>query len=315
MPFFNHIKSNDFDELTAKVRDWELDLTLLEPGAFQGQILQFAVNGVLFSEGISNKNIIQQGGLPPNTRSLLFGEYPQAKFRWRGQDLTGNHVMTLPGAADFHKTVPSNVKTFNLVFSNEYLASLASELGVPEPEEIFLQNDAFRCDSQFLSTIIADVKQLSAVLKVTPEKIHDKRVQQMISRELPMRFLRLLSRGRTVRVTASGTKRARALRLAESFLDSAEPEDMTVQSLLGAAEVSERTLQYVFRDAFGVSPHAYLRSLRLHGVYRDLKSAKPSKGKVADIANYWEFWHMGQFAKDYQNLFSELPSQTLAKKK
>jgi transcriptional regulator GlxA family with amidase domain len=35
--------------------------------------------------------------------------------------------------------------------------------------------------------------------------------------------------------------------------------------------------------------------------------------KIADAANAWGFWHMGQFAKDYRTLFGELPSQTRAR--
>jgi AraC family transcriptional regulator, ethanolamine operon transcriptional activator len=315
MTFIQHITTEDFDELTESIRDWELDLVLLQPGKFQGKFLQCSVNGVIFCEGISNKNIIQQGGSPPGMRSLLFGAKPQAKFQWRGQNLTGEHVMTLSGAANFHKTVPSGVQTFNLAFSDEHAESLADELGVPVSENLFSQNDAFRCDPQILSTIISDVKRLSTTLKVTPEKIHDCRVQQLISRELPIRFLKLLSRNRPIRVTVSGRKRVRTLRLVESFLEVAAPDKMTVQALREATDVSERTLQYVLRDALGITPHAYLRSLRLHRVYRDLKKANPAKGKVADVANYWGFWHMGQFAKDYRKLFTELPSQTLAKKK
>jgi len=32
---------------------------------------------------------------------------------------------------------------------------------------------------------------------------------------------------------------------------------------------------------------------------------------IADLANEWGFWHMGQFAKDYQRQFGELPRDTL----
>ena len=32
---------------------------------------------------------------------------------------------------------------------------------------------------------------------------------------------------------------------------------------------------------------------------------------VVDIANAWGFWHSGQFAADYKQLFGELPSTTL----
>jgi AraC-like DNA-binding protein len=31
---------------------------------------------------------------------------------------------------------------------------------------------------------------------------------------------------------------------------------------------------------------------------------------ITDVANEWGFWHMGQFAADYQSQFGELPSET-----
>ena len=32
---------------------------------------------------------------------------------------------------------------------------------------------------------------------------------------------------------------------------------------------------------------------------------------VAEVASRWGFWHMGQLAADYRQLFGELPSETL----
>jgi len=48
----------------------------------------------------------------------------------------------------------------------------------------------------------------------------------------------------------------------------------------------------------------------MNGVRRDLQRADPSE-KIADVANRWGFWHMGQFAADYRRQFGELPSETL----
>ena len=77
-----------------------------------------------------------------------------------------------------------------------------------------------------------------------------------------------------------------------------------------AAGVSWRTLNYVFRDIFGVTPKEYLQATRLDGVRKGLRQAGPDT-TIGDIANRWGFWHMGQFAADYKRQFSELPSDTL----
>ena len=50
---------------------------------------------------------------------------------------------------------------------------------------------------------------------------------------------------------------------------------------------------------------------RLNGVRRQLYHADSSSIKIADVANHWGFWHLGQFAVDYRRLFGELPSEPL----
>jgi AraC family ethanolamine operon transcriptional activator len=77
---------------------------------------------------------------------------------------------------------------------------------------------------------------------------------------------------------------------------------------------SERTLRRGFRERFGVSPKAYLLAQRLIDVRRTLRTADPDATLVADVANRFGFWHMGQFAADYRKHFGELPSQTLGRR-
>ena len=62
-----------------------------------------------------------------------------------------------------------------------------------------------------------------------------------------------------------------------------------------------------------MSPRAYLAAMRLDGVRRELVPTDPP-AKVADVANRWGFWHMGQLAADYRKQFGELPSETLRRR-
>ena len=87
---------------------------------------------------------------------------------------------------------------------------------------------------------------------------------------------------------------------------------MKVEDICRASGVSERTLEYAFDERYGMGPKRFLNAYRLFSVRRDLRVADPDTTTVADIANRWGFWHMGQFAADYRQQFEELPSQTLA---
>jgi len=77
--------------------------------------------------------------------------------------------------------------------------------------------------------------------------------------------------------------------------------------------VSERTLQYVFIEQFGISPKRYVMNVRLNAVRKALLRAVPEKVTVSDIAHRFGFWHMSQFAADFRRLFGKLPSETLNK--
>jgi AraC family ethanolamine operon transcriptional activator len=85
---------------------------------------------------------------------------------------------------------------------------------------------------------------------------------------------------------------------------------MTSADLCTAAGVSQRTLEYAFKDCSGLAPKAYLKAVRLNRTRATLRHADPGS-RVADAANRWGFWHMGQFARDYQNLFGTRPKDDL----
>ena len=96
---------------------------------------------------------------------------------------------------------------------------------------------------------------------------------------------------------------------ARDYIDAHADEPPAIQDVYRAAGVSWRTLDNAFREPFGVPPKQYLQATRLDGVRKELRR-RGSSAKIADIANHWGFWHMGQFASDYRRHFGELPSET-----
>jgi AraC family ethanolamine operon transcriptional activator len=58
-------------------------------------------------------------------------------------------------------------------------------------------------------------------------------------------------------------------------------------------------------------PLAYLKTQQLNRVYRVLRNADFSDTMVKQVALDNGFVHLGQFSRDYKQLFGELPSETL----
>ena len=103
-----------------------------------------------------------------------------------------------------------------------------------------------------------------------------------------------------------------AIKRALDYLRSADDAMPTVPGLCKAINVSQRTLEYAFRETFGLSPLGYLRLQRLHAVRRHLMVENRGQTTVAAIACEHGFYELGRFAAVYAKIFGELPSETLA---
>ncbi len=109
------------------------------------------------------------------------------------------------------------------------------------------------------------------------------------------------------------TRQAHSLvvRAAEDHALSRIDEPVQITDLCRAAGVSERTLQYAFKQVMGLSPRDYLVRVRLHRVRQALLAASQRTSTVSVEALKCGFWHFGEFSRAYKDCFGELPSQTL----
>ncbi|MEZ0354205.1 AraC family transcriptional regulator [Mycobacterium sp. pR1184] len=105
--------------------------------------------------------------------------------------------------------------------------------------------------------------------------------------------------------------RPAAVREAMDIIESAPQSALTTSRLALECHVSVRALQEGFRRHVGMSPMAYLRTVRLRRVHGELRSAHPSHTGVAAIAHRWGFAHLGRFAAAYRAMYGEPPQQTL----
>jgi transcriptional regulator GlxA family with amidase domain len=104
------------------------------------------------------------------------------------------------------------------------------------------------------------------------------------------------------------------VKAAEDYALSHVDERIYVTDLCRAAAVSERALEYAFREVMGLTPVAYLIRLRLHRVRQALLAGTHGSTTVSAVALDWGFWHFGEFSRAYKGCFGELPSDTLRRK-
>lgn len=108
----------------------------------------------------------------------------------------------------------------------------------------------------------------------------------------------------------TATARCYAAIRARQYIDEHLDQPLSLARVCHASYSSPRSLEYGFREIFGVSPKTYIRCARLSNVRRELYFAPQTHGRITQLAMKWGFWHLSQFSKDYYELFGELPSTT-----
>jgi len=98
---------------------------------------------------------------------------------------------------------------------------------------------------------------------------------------------------------------------AEDYCEHQADRPLRIGELCREIGVSERTLRDAFYKVTNASPLAYLKTEKLNRVYCALRDAHPIEMLIKQAAYANGFIHLGQFSRDYKQLFGELPSQTL----
>lgn len=130
--------------------------------------------------------------------------------------------------------------------------------------------------------------------------------------ELLDRLARTVQLAEPSRTSPNVSLRRQGLDRALDFLRAADDAaSISVPELCAAAGVSQRTLEYAFRETFGITPLGFLRQRRLHAARHELLVTHHGATTVGDIAYRAGFLELGRFATTYRRSFGEAPSQTL----
>jgi AraC-like DNA-binding protein len=101
-----------------------------------------------------------------------------------------------------------------------------------------------------------------------------------------------------------------AVRAVEEFIEANWDRPIDIEAMVRVAKVSARSLFRQFKKDKGYSPADFAKRVRLHRAREMLEQARENVS-VIQIALRCGFQNPSHFARDYRNLFGELPSATL----
>jgi AraC-like DNA-binding protein len=164
------------------------------------------------------------------------------------------------------------------------------------------------------ASLLASVRFLARELD-RPGGIVDVPLAREQLEEFVMTQLLLAARNSYTDLLGGPVDRVRASRLRPvlEYMQDHAHEPLTPGDLARVGCMSVRALHAAFRDELGVSPMAHLRRIRLDHVHAELLRGSAPDVRIGDVAVRWGFFHPSRFARQYQERFGELPSETVGR--
>jgi AraC family ethanolamine operon transcriptional activator len=296
-------------------------IDLLELDAVQLQSMPFRVRRVVVrldacsvvyhstNARVRTRTLVLEGRLA----YVAFG--PRARGTMNGLPIVPGMMLAAAPATEGRFVVDAGYEAIAFLMRpqdvKDHLVARGREADLHMPSGLEL----LQVDAEKVHTLYDWGKRLVDIAAREPRRFAEGRMQRAAAQvELLETLLAALDAASDFEPThGERTRQAQSLvvRAAEEHALSRVDGLVQVSDLCRVAGVSERALQYAFKEVLGLTPISYLVRLRLHRVRQGLLAASHRTSTVSVEALKWGFWHFGEFSRAYKNCFGELPSDTL----
>ena len=295
--------ARDADEHALNLSQWDQRYDQLSAGSFEGEVMELWLPKTQIFVERANRQLRQSCAAWKD--SVWFG-IPAAEdgMMWMGnKPLAADALCVRDGGVEFDLMTAPDFDLYGIVVDRLSFAEYLEERTRLDLDRVLLQRDLISlaparkhrlCAA--LSNILSDAELAGDAPAVLQARVFDVLVDVLQQgRASPPASRRCVSSRQQI------VSRIRDLVLAQPA------EAPSIPDLCRDLHVSRRTLQNSVEEVTGLSPVSFIRSLRLNEVRRALKQGHGDTS-ISTVAYSWGFNHLSQFAKDYRQLFGELPS-------
>lgn len=307
------VEFREQDSFRYLFRRGDIEIIHKGGGAFSGRLVMATVGDFGLEFGWWGQPVLARGTVRPGGPGFIFALDPKLPCRFLGQAVDETMFGAYrPGAEHCAASGAAYPWCFMSFETREFEVALAVSGGrlpasSPSGAEVLRTNPALLANATRVFCALRESMVADGALLGHPE------VQRSIKGTMLASVIGLISAddGGGLSGAARARSRLRIVRRAEEYVHSRGHEPVYIPELSAAIGVSQRLLEYAFRDCYGLSPARYLRLRRLHEARRRLQAERQRAPRVTDVAADLGFWDAGRFAGDYRRLFGESPSATL----
>ena len=310
--FYIHHDFDNFEEFAEILRSWNLLINQLQPGKPINSLRQLSTGNLLLGFASFTGKTYQIGDPPPG-RTIALCADQNTELIWRKKQVSVNELMIFPTGSQVDVVTRNTINNvFTITMPDDMLATRFRGGDRDVHNTMMAKHELLHLPSHEIQKIRSLCQNYLQAIDYQPNLLRSQVFRSAMEEELLATISQALSLTSNALWKPTGNSEKEPWRKIEEILETTINTPIKVSELSQAAGLSERSLLRLFQKRFGLSAKGYLNRTRLCGVRRELKNSSSGEGRISDIANNWGFWHMGQFAADYQKLFAELPSETCA---
>ena len=312
MTFYLNQRFSDFDEMASAFSAWNADIRQLQKGKSVNHLIEFNTGDLMITNGIFNGNTQQKGSPPPFGTTVAILSDKVSNLSWRKNEVGSNSLMVMPPGSELDVVTKTYAGVYTITLSGRTLEKqirLNSEL-----EKALDQNRLLTAPALVVGLLRSMIQKYQTLLDANPTLISQTSFVDELNWEVSEKIAACLTDSCGVSEPIHHINKNKVWDRIEHVFEKPWEIDLRVSDLCRMARVSESTLLRLFKARFDLSPKTYINMVRLNGLHKELMNGGTGSQKIADCANRWGFWHMGQLAKDYKKLFGELPSETIRRR-
>jgi AraC family ethanolamine operon transcriptional activator len=302
-------RTDDMVKFAVEAAPWQIVVKPLDGRPFHNEKDYLVTpNIILYRERF--KSAIKVCGLTPEnsfTFSLPLSRGNQLQY-WNDEEIANRFPVSMPDAADAifddgqrHLMVIINLQFLKETFTEETydnLVKISRSRWMPFAQERLCS----------LATRLVSILDETASY---PAILSSNTAIETLELELAETLSHIVSSQNVSRYRPGMPQSRLGLRKSLALLLDEKTSHRSISELCDEATISQRSLEYAFRNTFGLTPLAFQRLRRLYRANLALRNTDNLQTSVSEIALQNGFYELGRFAQYYQQVFGELPSSTL----
>jgi AraC family ethanolamine operon transcriptional activator len=295
-----HFSSTDYDELATMFTVAHIEEKILEPGHFNGEVSILQSPNVIINNFKINKKVLQVGTGVSGFITFTIWD-PSTVFTWKKHEMKKGMIGVI--WKNEHQSVTGSEFTGIPVSVEEnFFINLCRNKGYPELVDKLQKNELIHVSESDLIEIrqiahfaVHNVNYCNrSILELVESKLVDLLIN-CFANALPSKSEEDWTHQKFVKVI--------------DYIHENLGDLTSINQVCEHTNVPERTVRRLVQKRYNLSPKNYLNKLRLNEVRKGLKK-NHEYSSVLQVASEYNYWHMGQFTRDYKVLFGELPSET-----